>query len=92
MTERTTVRLDENLLATARAFAKKSGRTLTSLIEEGIQRVLHAQSEPAPMKSVFKTFAGSGYAPGIDPERLPSDLLKDLDEEEDRAKLSLPPR
>lgn len=37
---RTTVRLDEDLLRAAKIKAAQEGRTLTSLLEEGLRRVL----------------------------------------------------
>ena len=37
---RTTVKLDDRLLAGARRYAAQSGRTLTSLIDEGLRDVL----------------------------------------------------
>jgi hypothetical protein len=40
MTERTTVRLPEDLLRRAKRKAAAEGRTLTSLIEEGLQTVV----------------------------------------------------
>lgn len=44
MTERTTVRLPEPLLAAARKRAAAEGRTLTSLIEEGLRTVVGRSS------------------------------------------------
>ena len=40
MTERTTVRLPDELLIRAKRKAAAEGRTLTSLIEEGLRRVV----------------------------------------------------
>ncbi|MFN7054576.1 hypothetical protein [Hyphomonas sp.] len=40
---RTTVRLDEALLRAAKIKAAKEGRTLTSLIEEGLRRVIEGE-------------------------------------------------
>ena len=47
MTERTTVRLPEELSHRAKRKAAAEGRTLTSLIEEGLRRVLAEKSETA---------------------------------------------
>jgi hypothetical protein len=68
MTERTTVRLPEDLLNRARrkAFAEK--RTLTSLIEEGLRIALgenrKAEKRNPAMPRVSK--AGGGLMPGAD--------------------------
>lgn len=51
MIERTTVRLPEALLARARKKAAQEGRTLTSLIEEGLMEVLTKQVQPAKSAS-----------------------------------------
>jgi hypothetical protein len=45
MTERTTVRLPDELLVQAKRKAAAEGRTLTSLIEEGLRRVLAGRPE-----------------------------------------------
>lgn len=42
---RTTVRLSEDLLAEAKSLAVRIGRTLTSVIEEGVRRVIAASAE-----------------------------------------------
>ena len=67
MTERTTVRLPEELVAKAKRKALAEGRTLTSLIEDGLRRVI---AEPAPTRSKRReplpvSSAGGGLAPGF---------------------------
>jgi hypothetical protein len=47
MTERTTVRLPDELLVQAKRKALVEGRTLTSLIEEGLRNVVAAEKQPA---------------------------------------------
>lgn len=37
---RTTIRLDDRLLAEAKAFAARTGRTLTSVIEDALRRLM----------------------------------------------------
>ena len=44
---RTTVRLDDRLLADAKRYAAQSGRTLTSLIDEGLRDVLARRAAPS---------------------------------------------
>lgn len=84
MSERTTVRLPAELLNRAKRKAAADGRTLTSLIEDGLRMVV-ADSGKAPqrrrvMPRVSK--AGGGPMPGIDL----SDLTR-LQEEEDLESL-----
>jgi hypothetical protein len=80
MTERTTVRLPDQLLKRAKRKAVAEGRTLTSLIEEGLRRVLNERSAvvgwprlPLPLSS-----ATGGLMPGIDLDDSAS--LQDLDD------------
>lgn len=63
---RTTVRLDDHLLRSAKAHAATTGRTLTAVIEEGLRRVLEA-TEPAGDAEPYRvaTFR-SGARPGVD--------------------------
>ncbi|MCY4507761.1 MAG: type II toxin-antitoxin system VapB family antitoxin [Acidobacteria bacterium] len=62
---RTTVRLDDRLLADAKRYATQSGRTLTSLIDEGLRDVLarRAPSPAAPVK--LPTGGRGGLQPGV---------------------------
>jgi len=64
---RTTVRLDDHLLREAKALAARRGRTLTSLIEDGLREQL-ARTEQAPERHAVElpTWSGGGLRPGID--------------------------
>ena len=67
MTERTTVRLPDDLLKKAKRKAAQEGRTLTSLIEDGL-RLIVAESDKKPktkrvMPRVSK--ATGGLRPGV---------------------------
>jgi hypothetical protein len=69
MTERTTVRLPEDLLNRAKRKAAAEGRTLTSLIEDGLRMVVTETKKPTKQKKrvlppVSK--ATGGLMPGID--------------------------
>jgi hypothetical protein len=68
MTERTTVRLPEELIRRAKRKASAEGRTLTSLIEDGLRLVLKdrgsAKMQERLMPPVSK--ARGGLRPGID--------------------------
>jgi len=68
MTERTTVRLPEDLLRRAKRMADAEGRTLTSLIEDGLRRVVADHRKLARKKGVLPRIskAGGGPMPGID--------------------------
>ena len=64
---RTTVRLDERLLAEAKKHAAATGRTLTSLLEDALRETLarcksHVKTKPVRLK----TFKGGGVRAGVD--------------------------
>lgn len=64
---RTTVRLDEHLLAKAKKHAAESGKTLTSVLEDALReslarRYVHAKSKPVRLKTV----KGGGVRAGVD--------------------------
>jgi hypothetical protein len=68
MTERTTVRLPEELMRRAKRKAAAEGVTLTALIEDGVRRVLNERGAPAKTKRVSPrvSTATGGLMPGID--------------------------
>jgi hypothetical protein len=75
MNERTTVRLPEELLRRAKHKAAAEGRSLTSLIEEGLRIVIAKPARPQPaIRSLPRiSTATGGLMPGIDlaaPSRL----------------------
>jgi hypothetical protein len=65
---RTTVRLDDALLAEAKAYAVRHGRTLTSVLEEALRRTLTEQREPVESRRVELPVSGQrgGLQPGVD--------------------------
>jgi hypothetical protein len=77
---RTTVRLSDDLLRRARKKAAEQGRTLTSLLEEGLKSVL-AESKPAKRTRVRLPVskATGGTLPGVDLNRL-SDLEERMED------------
>ena len=78
MNERTTVRLPPGLLAAAKKKAAAEGRTLTSLIEDGLRQVIAA---PKPRREPAKlpvSDAKGGPRPGIDISN--SAQLQELDD------------
>jgi hypothetical protein len=68
MTERTTVRLPEDLLIRAKRKAAAEGRTLTSLIEDGLRLVIAENRKSAKGKRIMPrvSTATGGPMPGID--------------------------
>ncbi len=63
---RTTVRLDDQLLADAKRLAANSGRTLTSLLNEGLRSVLARHDTGAsPEPLVLPTGGSGGLRPGV---------------------------
>jgi hypothetical protein len=68
MIERTTVRLPEELLNRARRKAAAEGRTLTSLIEDGLRMIVYERPQPAKRKRIVLpvSSATGGVRPGID--------------------------
>ena len=64
---RTTVRLDEHLLAEAKKFAAESGRTLTAVLEDALRDTLARRSAHAKRARIrLKTVKGGGIRPGVD--------------------------
>lgn len=82
MAERTTVRLPEDLVARAKRKAAAEGRTVTSLIEDGLRLVTAENRRPAEAKRVLPRVskATGGLRPGVDLTRF-SDIqgLDDLE-------------
>jgi hypothetical protein len=68
MTERTTVRLPQDLLKKAKRKAAQEGRTLTSLIEDGLRIVVAEKGNRPKAKRVMPRVskATGGLRPGID--------------------------
>jgi hypothetical protein len=68
MTERTTVRLPDDLIARAKRKAAAEGRTLTALIEEGLRLVVADKRKGGKAKRVLPRLSTEpgGPLPGID--------------------------
>lgn len=66
---KTTLDINDTLLATAKSLAAKQQTTLTRLIEEGLQlRLRSSQPTPNPGKHKIPVFKGrSGLVAGLDP-------------------------
>lgn len=82
MDKRTTVRLPLDVMIRAKRKAAAEGRTLTSLIAEGVMRVLDGDRKPAHSTKRLRlpiSQASGGLLPGVDPTNCP-----DYQESEDR--------
>lgn len=68
MTERTTVRLPPELLRRAKRKAAAEGRTLTSLMEDGLRYVVSEQPQAEKRARVMPrvSTATGGLRPGVD--------------------------
>lgn len=64
---RTTVRLDEHLLAQAKRHAAETGKTLTAVLEDALRASLARRDAGARPKRVrLKTVKGGGIRAGVD--------------------------
>jgi hypothetical protein len=64
---RTTIRLDKQLLADAKQFATRTGRTLTGVIEDALRQALaEAKRAKKSAPTRIPTFRGEGLQPGVD--------------------------
>jgi hypothetical protein len=66
---RTTVRLDDDLLARAKQLAARTGRTLTAVIEDALRAALaQSQKRRGRERIQLPTFGAGGVLPGVDLE------------------------
>jgi hypothetical protein len=80
---RTTIRIDEQLLREAKELAARTGRSLTSVIEDALRESLARQREAGRRKPVrLVTFGGRGLRPGVDLDESASllDLMEAADD------------
>jgi hypothetical protein len=82
---RTTIRLDDALLAEAKSHAAKTGRTLTALIEDALRASLAVQAESPGTDGWTRlpTVGGTGLRPGVDLDST-SDLLDIMERDDSR--------
>jgi hypothetical protein len=80
MTDRTSVRLPQDLLKQAKLKAAAEGRTLTSLIAEGLRLVIAENRKVTkPKRLVMRVSEATGGAmPGLDLDDLPA--LQEMDD------------
>lgn len=64
---RTTVTLDDALLAEAKSVASETNRTLGEVVEEALREGLARRRQATPARTVLlPTFDGGGLMPGVD--------------------------
>ena len=64
---RATVRLDDQLLKSAKRFAHETGNSLTAVIEDALRQILSRRTAKQPRKPVkLTTVSGDGVRPGVD--------------------------
>ena len=80
MTERTTVRLPENLLDRARRKAAAEGRTLTSLIEDGLRLIVSENQRGMRGKRVLPRISKATGGPLLGIELTEVSTLEEIDD------------
>jgi plasmid stability protein len=63
---RTTINIDDDLLAEARQVAARTGRSLTAVVEDALRESLHRRHLPARRAVELPTFGEGGVQPGVD--------------------------
>jgi hypothetical protein len=64
---RTTIRIDDALLAEAKRLAARTGKSLTAVIEDALREVVARQQTAGQRTPVRLTIAGGGgVLPGVD--------------------------
>ena len=63
---RTTIRLDDQLLADAKALAARTGKTLSAVIADGLREILARKDKKGECQSVnLPRMSGNGLQPGV---------------------------
>jgi hypothetical protein len=78
---RTTINIDDDLLAEAKQVAARTGRSLTAVVEDALRESLHRRSQAAPRAVELPVFGEGGVQPGVDLDD--SAALLDLMEDDD---------
>jgi len=81
---RTTIRLDDQLLAEAKQVAARTGRTLTAVIEDALRQALAQRQKRRSDHVHLLTFNGNGLQPGVDLDDSAS-MLDLMDNDDDPA-------
>ncbi len=78
---RTTINIDDGLLAEAKQVAARTGRSLTAVVEDALRESLHRRHRPALRIVELPVFGEGGLRPGVDLDD--SAALLDLMEQDD---------
>jgi hypothetical protein len=63
---RTTINIDDALLAEAKQVAARTGRSLTAVVEDALRESLHRRRHTARGAVALPTFGEGGVQPGVD--------------------------
>jgi plasmid stability protein len=63
---RTTINLDDALLAEAKQVAARTGRSLTAVVEDALRQSLHQRHPPTRRDIELPVFGEGGTRPGVD--------------------------
>jgi hypothetical protein len=63
---RTTINLDDDLLAEAKQVAMRTGRTLAAVVEDALRESLHRRHHTARRAVSLPVFGEGGVQPGVD--------------------------
>ncbi len=75
---RTTIRLSDELLRSAKRLAAETHRTLTAVIEDALRELLHRRAQLPPTPADLPVFHGDGVRPGVNLHST-ADLLDRMD-------------
>jgi hypothetical protein len=78
---RTTINIDDALLAEAKQVAARTGRSLTDVVEDALRESLHRRHRTARRAVELPVFGEEGLQPGVDLDD--SAALLDLMDEDD---------
>jgi hypothetical protein len=78
---RTTINIDDDLLAEAKQVAAKTGRSLTAVVEDALRESLRRRQGTARRAVELPTFGEGGVQPGVDLDD--SAALLDLMDQDD---------
>jgi hypothetical protein len=63
---RTTVRIDDDLLADVKQLAARTHRSLNSVIEDALREIIARHTTRTHTSVTLTTFRGNGVRPGVD--------------------------
>jgi hypothetical protein len=63
---RTTLNLDDALLAEAKQVAARTGRSLAAVVEDALRESLHRRNRPGARTVELPVFGEGGLQPGVD--------------------------